>query len=222
MIAIRINDDWKSWKPVHLQSELNRRAGLVLSEGTHFVDLATWFLEAKPLSISCVGQGLLNHSIVIKYSNASLATITMAATGSFGYPKELLEAIGNAGIVAVDHMLEVRTAGIAGTRPFKLFPMLNDRHPHIGTQGGLHGWLEKKRAACEQAASRGPPSEQFTAEPNKGHKQMLREFIREIRGERSAVCPASSAVVATRICLAAAKSLFEERMVNMTEIAENT
>jgi predicted dehydrogenase len=59
---------------------------------------------------------------------------------------------------------------------------------------------------------------QFTAEPDKGHRRMLQEFIREIRGERGPVCPVSDAVTATRICLAAAKSYIEKRPVMMVEI----
>jgi len=37
VVAIRINDDWKSWKFVHMQNDLNRKVGLLLSEGTHMV-----------------------------------------------------------------------------------------------------------------------------------------------------------------------------------------
>ncbi len=219
VVAIRINDDWKSWKSVHLKSDLNRKVGLLLSEGTHFADLANWFIDAEPVNVVCTGTGVLNHAMIIRYANGGMATITMASTGSFGYPKELLEAIGHSGVVAVDHMLEVRTAGIPGVPLVERFPMLNDRHPHLGTQGGLHGWLEKKRQACEEAAEAGDAMRQFTAEPDKGHRRMLAEFIREIRGERPPVCPASAAIVATRTCLAAAKSYLEGREVSLSEVS---
>jgi predicted dehydrogenase len=74
VVAIRINDDWKSWKFVRMQNGLNRKVGLLLSEGTHFADLATWFLESEPVSAVCVGLGALNHAIVISYANGGLAT----------------------------------------------------------------------------------------------------------------------------------------------------
>ncbi len=218
VVSIRINDDWKSWKKVHLQTDLNRKVGLVLSEGTHFVDLANWFLEAEPVEVFCTGQGVLNHVIVIHYDDGAMAVITMASTGSFGYPKELLEAMGHGAIVTCDHMLEVRTAGIASAPTIKHYPMLNDRHPHAGVELGLHGWLKKKRAACEEAEKQGDPMLQFTAEPDKGHLRMLQEFIREIHGERPPVCPAKDAVLAMRICLAAATSYLEGRKVKLTEI----
>jgi len=222
VISIRVNDDWKSWKAVHLQNELNRTVGLILSEGTHFVDLANWFIDSEPVSVFCSGQGVLNHAIIIHYANGGMANIIMAATGSFAYPKELLEAMGHGAMVACDHMLEVRTAGITNAPAVQRYPMVNDRHPNVGVEGGLHGWLEKRRTACEEATQSNDPMLQFTAEPDKGHRRMLQEFIREIRGERGPVCPVSDAVVATRVCLAAAKSYMEKRTVSLSEIASNS
>jgi predicted dehydrogenase len=96
--------------------------------------------------------------------------------------------------------------------------MLNDRHPSVGPEGGLQGWLDKKSAACREAEETGDPMRQFTAEPDKGHRRMLREFIREIRGERPPVCPVQDAILATRVCLAAAKSYLENRAVELSEI----
>lgn len=217
VVSIRINDDWKSWKAVHLQNPLNRKVGLLLSEGTHFVDLANWFLSSPPVRVLCTGQGVLNHVIVIHYADGAMASIVMASTGSFAYPKELLEAIGYGGIVTNNHMLEVRTAGIAGAPKLRRYPMLSDRHPTVGTEGGLQGWLDKKAVACQEA-EQGDPLLQFTAEPDKGHSRMLREFIREIRGECPPVCPVQDAVLATRVCLAAAKSYLENRAVELSEI----
>lgn len=221
-LSMRINDDWKSWKFVHMQSELNRKVGLLLSEGTHFVDLANWFIDSEPVRVLCAGQGVLNHTIIIHYANGGMATVAMASTGTFGYPKELLEAMGNGGFVACDHMLEVRTAGITGAPALTKYPVLNDRHPNIGMEGGLSGWLEKKRTACEEATAAGDPMKQFTAEPNKGHRLLLAEFVREIRGERDPVCPVEKAITATRVCLAAAKSYLEDRPVELSEITANS
>lgn len=218
VVAIRINDDWKSWKPVHLQNDLNRKVGLLLSEGTHFVDLANWFLQSAPVRVLCTGHGVLNHAVVIHYDNGGMAVITMASTGTFAYPKELLEAIGEGAMVVCEHMLEVRTAGIEDAAPRTIYPMLNDRHPKIGAEGGLSGWLAKKRAACEEAVKEGDPLRQFAAEPDKGHRRMLSEFIHEIRGERQPVCPVGAAVLAVQVCLAAAKSYLDGRMVEVAEI----
>ena len=52
-----------------------------------------------------------------------------------------------------------------------------------------------------------------------GHRRMLAEFIREIRGERGPVCAVADAVLATRVCFAAARSYLEGRVVPLSEIA---
>ncbi len=218
-MSIRINDDCWSWKGKHFQEE-NRDHGLLLAENTHFVDIACWFLGAKPLEVTTVFSGVLLHSVAIKFEGGHLATITTCANGSFGYPKELYEVMGNGGVVVVDHMVEVRTAGIDGAPLIQTYSFLDDRHPQVGTEGGLHGWLKKKAAACREAAETGNPLVQFAAEPDKGHDRMLTEFIREIRGERDAVSPVQDGVRAVRVCLAAIKSKTESRTVSVDEIEQ--
>lgn len=218
-MSIRINDDCLSWKGVHFQDE-NRDHGLLLAENTHFVDLACWFLQAEPLEVTTTFAGVPLHSVAIKFAGGHLANITTCANGSFGYPKELYEAMGNGGVVVVDHMVEVRTAGIAGAPLIQTYPFLGDRHPQVGTEGGLHGWLKKKAAACREAADSGNPLAQFTAEPDKGHARMLTEFVKEICGEREPVSPVQDGVRAVRVCLAAIKSMREARTVSLGEIEQ--
>lgn len=216
-VFIRINDDWQSWKGIHLQGE-SRRHGLLVLENTHFADIACWFLGAKPLSVTTVGTGPAVHSVVIRFEGGHLATIASCANGTFGYPKELYEAVGRGGIVVVDGLLEVRTAGIAGAPGRKVYPVLADKHPHLGRMGGIQGWLEKKAAACRQAEAAGDPLLQFTAEPDKGHAHMLGEFLREVRGEREPVSSIEDAVRALRICVASVISEKEGRTVHLSEL----
>lgn len=216
-LSIRVNDDWWSWKKVHTTGQ-NAEIGLLLSENTHFMDIACWFMQAEPLEVTTVESGVLTHQVTVKFAGGHIASVLSSANGSFGYPKELYEAIGQGAVVAVDHMVEVRTSGIDGVAGIKTYPMLNDRHPEVGTGGGIHGWLEKKAAACAEAVCSGDTMKQFTAEPDKGHARMLHEFVREIRGERAAVSPVQDAVRAVRICLASVKSKREKRTVLMSEI----
>jgi len=216
-VSIRINDDWRSWKFIHLTGQ-NSEFGLLLGEMTHFVDLARLFLDAEAVRVFAMHNGILNHAVSIEFANQAIVNISMFSNGTFGYPKELIEAAGNGGIVVCDHMLEIRTAGIAGAEPLEKFPFLSDRHPDIGQEGGLSGWLAKKQAGCREAEETGDPLRQFTAEPNKGHALLLEEFIREIRGERPPVSPIKDAVEVTRICLAALKSAAEKRVVAVKEI----
>jgi len=217
-LAIHINDDWWSWKPVHVTGQ-NGEIGLLLSENTHFADVACWFLQSEPVAVTTTFSGLTLHQVAIEFEGGHLATIHSSANGSFAAPKELYIASGRGATVTVDHMLELRVAGIAGTPLIKTYPMVNDRHPQIGTEGGLHGWLKKKEFACEEAALQRNPSLQFTAEPDKGHQKILAEFVREIHKERAPVSPVADAVRALEICVASIRSKREGRRVAISELS---
>jgi predicted dehydrogenase len=219
-IALRINDDWMSWKLVHLQGD-NAEYGLLLSEMTHFADLACWFADAEPKRVGVLSSGALNHATAIEFAGGGLASIFMSGNGTFGYPKELLEAFGCGGAVIVEHMLEVRTAGIADAPARKIYPFLNDHHPEVGAQGGLAGWLEKKQAAREVSLRAANADWIAVAEPDKGHARMLGAFVEEIRGLRAApVSPVADAVRAMEICAAAIRSFREARFVDLAELRD--
>ena len=190
----------------------------MLFERTHFTDLCNWFLASEPEDVVAVESGMLNHGIIIRYKTGEIATLMMCGNGSFGYPKELYEMFGNGGAVVVDHMVEVRTAGIMDADSVTKYPMLNDRHPDVGLEGGISGWLAKKRRACGEAAAKGDPMLQFTAEPDKGHAHAIDRFVDEINGGGTPVCGVDDAVLATRVAFAAIQSAKENRVVAMREI----
>lgn len=216
-MSVRINDDWYSWKG-WVFDPTQAPYGPMLFEMTHFTDLCNWFLDSEPEEVTAMETGMLNHAIIIKYRTGELATLNMCANGTFGYPKELYEIMGGGGIVVVDHMCEVRTAGIPGAPATIKYPFIKDRHPNIGTQGGIEGYREKKAAACKEAAEAGDPMLQFTAEPDKGHEAAMENFIDEINGLRGEVCGVDSAVRASRVAFAAIKSAREHRIVRVDEI----
>jgi hypothetical protein len=160
---------------------------------------------------------------VIEFQGGGVASIFMSGNGTFGYPKELLEAFGEGGAVIVEHMLEVRTAGIADAPARKVYPFLNDRRPQVGTQGGLAGWLEKKQAAREESLRAGNADWVSEAEPDKGHARMLAAFVEEIRGLRAEpVSPVCAAVRAVEVCSAAIRSFRERRFVDIAELRSAT
>jgi len=161
---------------------------------------------------------MLNHAIIVKYAGGEIATLTLCGNGTFGYPKELYEAMGNGSMVVCDHMCEVRTAGIKDVPAKITYPFLKDRHPEIGRQGGISGWLEKKAAACHEALDKNDQALQFGAEPDKGHAHAINRFVDEIRGEEDVVCGVDDAVMATRVAFAAIKSAKEGRIVKLSEI----
>lgn len=216
-MSVRINDDWYSWK-AWVFDKTQAPHGAMLFEMTHFTDVCNWFLASEPVEVVAMERGMLNHGVVIGYRNGALATIAMGSNGTFGYPKELYEIMGNGAVVAIDHMVEVRTVGIAEAPARMTFPMLGDRHPQVGTEGGISGWLAKKAAACREAAAAGDPKLQFTAEPDKGHAHALNRFVDQIRGTGPVVCSVDDAVMATRVAFAAIRSARERRVVRLDEI----
>ncbi len=216
-ISVRINDDWYSWKSYAFDSE-NYSHGPMLWEGTHFVDICNWFMAAEPETVVAQETGLFNHGIVVRYRTGEMATISMSANGSFGYPKELYEVTGRGAVVVNDHMVEVRTAGIENTPPRITFPLLNDPYQDLGTPGGLSEWMEKRRRACADAVVSGNNAQVLVADPDKGHVAMLDAFVDQIRGERGPVCDVDAAVLATRVCIAAVTSAREKRFVELDEI----
>jgi predicted dehydrogenase len=218
-ISVRINDDWRSWKN-WVFDKTQAPHGPMLFEMTHFTDLCNWFIDQTPISATAIETGMLNSGVVIRYANHGMATIQMCATGTFGYTKELYEVMGQSGIVVIDHMLEVRTAGIQGAPAQTNFPMLKDRHPTIGTQAGFSGWFAKKQQACQEAADQKNPMLQFTAEPDKGHTQAIDRFIDQILGLGPQVCGVDSAVSATQVAFAAIKSAQLKREVTLQEIRD--
>ena len=216
-ISVRINDDWYSWKG-WVFDKTQAPHGPMLFEMTHFTDLCNWFMASEPVEVMAMEQGMLNHGIIIRYKGGELATLLMCANGTFGYPKELYEVFGNGGAVVIDHMVEVRTAGIEGVQSRITYPMINDRHPDIGKEGGLSGWLAKKQVACREAVAKGDPMLIFTADADKGHAHAINCFVDEIQGKGPRVCGVDDAVLATRVAFAAIKSAVEHRVVKLSEI----
>jgi predicted dehydrogenase len=214
---IRINDDWYSWKAWALD-KTHAPHGAMLFEMTHFTDICNWMIDAEPLEATAYRSGELNCGVILGYDDGSVATIGMYGNGTFGYMKELYEMFGRGGAVIVDHMLEVRTAGIESAPARTTYPMLKDRHGGVGGELGVPGWLAKKRLACCEAAEARDPLLAFTAEPDKGHARQIERFIDEIRGDGPRVCGIDEAVRATRAAFAAVHSAESGRTFRLDEL----
>lgn len=218
-VAVRINDDWYSWKAWVFDKSESAGSPMIW-EMTHFTDMCNWFLAREPEEVVAIEAGLLNHGVVVHYQGHALATISISDNGTLGYPKELYEFMGNGGIVVVDHMVEVRTAGIEGAPAKTTYPVIRDRFPAVGTEGGVAGWLAKRRAAAEDAVRHGDNTRVFCCEPDKGHAAMLERFVDEVFGNGPAVCGVDDAVKATEIGFAALKASHERRAVKIEEIRQ--
>lgn len=195
VILLRINDDywsWKGWAFGH---------GALINEMTHFADLACFFLEEKPVRVTTLGSKMANHTVVIEFEGGSLATIVAAGVGSFGYPKELIEIYHQGAAIIIDHLLEVRTAGVVD-EPFRqVFPL----HDGKTLKDGIAGYYEETIAAQQRAVSQGDNS-LLAPLPNKGHYELLDAFLKEVRGGNPTPNTIDQAMKSTAVILRAIES----------------
>ena len=84
----------------------------------HFADLACYFIDKLPVRVIATGSKLANNVITITFDDGSIVSIFESAVGSFGYPKELIEIYHRGAVIVIDHLIELRVAGIVD-EPFK-------------------------------------------------------------------------------------------------------
>ncbi|MER5931789.1 bi-domain-containing oxidoreductase [Streptomyces sp. NPDC002054] len=72
-------------------------------EGGHFIDTASWLLDADPVSVYATGtSGQEDLQVVLRYLDGSTATIGYVTTGSPGFPKETLDLIADGKVLKLD------------------------------------------------------------------------------------------------------------------------
>ncbi|MFD9333968.1 bi-domain-containing oxidoreductase [Streptomyces sp. NPDC060028] len=72
-------------------------------EGGHFVDTASWLLEADPVSVYALAtSGHEDLQVVLRYPDGSTATISYVTTGSPGFPKETLDLVADGKVLRLD------------------------------------------------------------------------------------------------------------------------
>ncbi|HET6360163.1 bi-domain-containing oxidoreductase [Streptomyces sp.] len=72
-------------------------------EGGHFIDTASWLLEADPVSVYAVAtSGNEDLQVVLRYSDGSTATISYVTTGAAGFPKETLDLVADGKVLRLD------------------------------------------------------------------------------------------------------------------------
>ncbi|OMI91895.1 oxidoreductase [Streptomyces sp. M1013] len=102
--------DHGSW---YLQqgTEGSRFAG----EGGHFVDTASWLLDADPVSVYALApSGNEDLQVVLGYPDGSTATISYVTTGAAGFPKETLDLVADGKVLQLDDF--VRTSVYDGRK----------------------------------------------------------------------------------------------------------
>ncbi|MFC9125353.1 bi-domain-containing oxidoreductase [Streptomyces sp. NPDC057099] len=72
-------------------------------EGGHFIDTASWLLDADPESVYAVATpGSEDLQVVLRYPDGSTATISYVTTGSPGFPKETLDLVADGKVLRLD------------------------------------------------------------------------------------------------------------------------
>ena len=72
-------------------------------EGGHFVDTASWLLEADPVSVyATAAPGNEDLQVVLRYPDGSTATISYVTTGPAGFPKETLDLVADGKVLRLD------------------------------------------------------------------------------------------------------------------------
>lgn len=75
-------------------------------EGGHFIDTASWLLEADPVSVYATApagnEGGSDIQIVLRYPDGSTATISYVTTGAPSFPKETLDLVADGKVLRLD------------------------------------------------------------------------------------------------------------------------
>ncbi|MFD9390982.1 bi-domain-containing oxidoreductase [Streptomyces sp. NPDC060000] len=72
-------------------------------EGGHFIDTASWLLEADPVSVYAVAtSGNEDLQVVLHYPDGSTATISYVTTGAPSFPKETLDLVADGKVLRLD------------------------------------------------------------------------------------------------------------------------
>ncbi|CAM5678827.1 bi-domain-containing oxidoreductase [Streptomyces purpurascens] len=81
-------------------------------EGGHFIDTASWLLEADPESVYAVAtSGGEDLQVVLRYPDGSTATISYVTTGAPGFPKETLDLVADGKVLRLDDFVRATVHG---------------------------------------------------------------------------------------------------------------
>jgi len=169
-LLIRINDESLTYGGVHI--DWQEGGGQIIGEGCHWLDLACWMLDERPVRITGVGSSRLSYVLSLEFASGSLACIFFSCTGSFEYPKELVEVQCGGKIFRSECYVENQVFGL-GERSVATYPLQADFHQQAGAEGGHAGYLAKIDAMGREYERTGQFRYVF---PDKGHRGLLTAF----------------------------------------------
>ncbi|MGI6538834.1 MAG: Gfo/Idh/MocA family oxidoreductase [Caldicoprobacterales bacterium] len=200
-LVITINDEIDSYRPVHLDPI--KGGGLIIGESCHFLDLACWLIDKKPIRIYATGSTRLSHAIVLNFEDGSIATIHFSSCGTFDYPKERYELTNKGALFLNEFFVEVNVYG-RGEKINKTYSLQNDPLADEVPGEGFQNYLNKVNLVQNRFKETG----NFTyLMPDKGHRNLLNEFVTSILENKPSPVDAERGLRATYLSNKAIESI---------------
>ncbi|MFH0965582.1 MAG: Gfo/Idh/MocA family oxidoreductase [Planctomycetota bacterium] len=205
VLLARIQDESSTYRMVHVDPSTG--GGQVIGETCHWLDLTCFILEKTPTRIFATGSSRLNHVVTMEFADGSLACILFGVTGTFDYPKELLE-IQDHGALFINHnCVENEFYGLV--EPVRrTYPLQADDFPDAGREGGRFGYIAKVRARGLAYAASGRKAFGNVI-PDKGHSELLDAFVTSILQDRPSPIDERAGARATYLAVRAVESIRE-------------
>ncbi|TXS52055.1 bi-domain-containing oxidoreductase [Streptomyces sp. t39] len=90
----------------------NTEGSRFAGEGGHFIDTASWLLDADPVSVyALTTPGNEDLQVVLGYPDGSTATISYVTTGAPGFPKETLDLVADGRVLRLDDFVRASVYG---------------------------------------------------------------------------------------------------------------
>jgi len=108
----------------HWTQDLEQGGGRIIGEVCHFIDLINFFTKSYPIKLYAESMdsytGLNDSvSIILKYSNGSVGTITYSAVGDKALPKERIEILAKDYVAILDDFRKSNVIKKGKTTQFK-------------------------------------------------------------------------------------------------------
>ena len=200
MMLMRINDDSASFKMYAFDEFAGQ--GSIIGEFCHFFDLACFFMGKEPVKIYAEGWSRTNASVTITFEDQSICTIFDASCGSFDHPKELIEIYKGGMSMQLDHYLQLRVGGRVDVEKIN-YPFKSDPYPEVTEGEGTNLYINKMKARNQKAKD---ATVLDRAEVDKGHYNMLDEFVDCVLLDKPSPCNPVDGSRATLMCLKARES----------------
>lgn len=200
MMLIRINDDSASFKMYAFDEFAGQ--GTIIGEFCHFFDLACFFMGKEPVKIYAEGWARTNASVTVTFEDQSICTIFDASCGSFDHPKELIEIYKGGMSMQLDHYLQLRVGGRVDVEKIN-YPFKRDPYPEANEGEGTNLYINKMRARNRKIKD---CTVLDSVQVDKGHYNMLDEFVDCILLDKPSPCNSLDGSRATLMCLKARES----------------